>query len=516
VANPPSCLIHGPTGAGKRTVVRCLSEVVGIPFAEINVSDEPDFVRQRLFGSREEAESAPESAFAPGECGAENGAILFLSGFENLHGSLLQDIQQLLTARSYIDATGYRWKLAASTWVIASLRLIESVTPSVRLPLDHWLCATFDHVVKLDSCERIEGFRTICHSLAAQHGCALESEIDNECYQLMQHAPGRLHSVRRWIANAALSCEEGGVISREDLLREMSGDIKVMLRRLTFRGHVVEIEAYEKWAQQFGDRKHIAYHIVRCICDSYYISSAEYHRAVQHIVQRFGIPRRASVTFCKWQAEGRSAPRVAHVMKNQAYWRVEDDTDIKLSGDRDDLAMLNPSQEHFLIVVDDFVGSGGTLSRLFEGADAPIPRLLESLPLARVFIGIVAGFRDAFQKIIERLGDDRGRVILVPYKVFDEEDRCFSETSRIFPNAAERDELRDFCIAIARDHFPGLRGRHRLGYSGTAALVVFPDTVPNNSLPVLWYDSSSWHPLFPASGLPSVMDVEPTDNRSGA
>jgi hypothetical protein len=94
-----------------------------------------------------------------------------------------------------------------------------------------------------------------------------------------------------------------------------------------------------------------------------------------------------------------------------------------------------------------------------------------------------------------------------PYRVFDEEDRCFSNNSRIFPDPEEREGFQRFCIEVASKYFPGLKGENRIGFNGVASLVVFADTVPNNSLPILWYDSSKWKPLFPASGLPGSQDL---------
>jgi hypothetical protein len=126
--------------------------------------------------------------------------------------------------------------------------------------------------------------------------------------------------------------------------------------------------------------------------------------------------------------------------------------------------------------------------------------------MARVRLLVVAGFEEALKRVHSTIRSYRDRIELIPGHLFRDEDQCFSPTSRIFPEVAHRDLLRGFCMQVAEKHFPSLSRRMRLGFEDTAAIVVFFDTVPNNSLPVLWHDQGTWDPLFPASGLPGFTE----------
>lgn len=119
----------------------------------------------------------------------------------------------------------------------------------------------------------------------------------------------------------------------------------------------------------------------------------------------------------------------------------------------------------------------------------------------------VKGGTHPLKRVHATLGSYRDRIELIPGHMFRDEDQCFSPTSRIFPDVHHQDLLRDFCVQVAAEHFPSLPSHMRLGFEDTAAITVFFDTVPNNSLPVLWHDQGTWHPLFPASGLPGFTEA---------
>lgn len=62
-------------------------------------------------------------------------------------------------------------------------------------------------------------------------------------------------------------------------------------------------------------------------------------------------------------------------------------------------------------------------------------------------------------------------------------------------------ELRERAMRLADEIGSQLEKRHPLGYEDSQALVVFPDTVPNNTLPILYkqgrkYQGRDWIPLF--------------------
>jgi len=62
----------------------------------------------------------------------------------------------------------------------------------------------------------------------------------------------------------------------------------------------------------------------------------------------------------------------------------------------------------------------------------------------------------------------------------------------IFPEHIERQKAESICKKIGAT----LEKRHPLGFSDCQSRVVFPTTCPNNSLPILWKETSTWKPLF--------------------
>ena len=295
--------------------------------------------------------------------------------------------------------------------------------------------------------------------------------------------------------------QKDGRISAETLEGAIAEDINWILPRIQYRGRTVSNVAFQAWAKQFpADIRAIPVHIVREIAERYYIGTAQYFESLDDLIAQSGVERRDFVTFCKWQCLGRSASRVAHDLKNQGRWRPLEEIDLDANeADWPDLSAHGGCR--WAIVADDFVGSGRTISKLFR-SPSPIDRVLAKYPQIKIRILLVAGFETGLRKVQSLIGPYRDRVGLVVSRLLRDEDRCFVPGNRIFSDAAQSERVRRFCIEVARTHYPGLPADMRLGHSEIGALAVFFDTVPNNSLPILWHDEGTWLPLFPASGLP--------------
>ena len=139
--------------------------------------------------------------------------------------------------------------------------------------------------------------------------------------------------------------------------------------------------------------------------------------------------------------------------------------------------------------------------RLFKKPGSTIEKLLATYPGVPIRLLIVAGFEFGLRQVQSALIPYRDRVELIASCLFKEEDRCFVQGSRIFSDPVQCDLVRAFCLEVAEQHYPRLPKSMRLGVGEIGALAVFFDTVPNNSLPILWHDEGTWLPLFPASGL---------------
>lgn len=162
------------------------------------------------------------------------------------------------------------------------------------------------------------------------------------------------------------------------------------------------------------------------------------------------------------------------IEKSKIYTAVKQNTNIKA-----------------LLFVDDFIGTGDSISdNLISFIDSnPEIRELD----IKIYIGVITGFLNAKDKIeqtINKLGINASVYICSPLH---DENKCFNEKSTIFLNQNERMLAKDICY----EHGIKLVKDNAFGYGNCEATVIFPNTCPNNCLPILWSCNNGWFPIFP-------------------
>ncbi len=144
-----------------------------------------------------------------------------------------------------------------------------------------------------------------------------------------------------------------------------------------------------------------------------------------------------------------------------------------------------------LVFIDDFIGTGNSACEYFEELANECADILKERDL-KIFFLVVCGFREAQELVEEKLIELNLDVKIHICDPLDESAKVFSEKSTIFSNSNERGEAR----VVAYEHGIKLVKNNPLGFGDCQSAVIFPDTCPNNSLPILWSDSNNWIPLF--------------------
>lgn len=137
-----------------------------------------------------------------------------------------------------------------------------------------------------------------------------------------------------------------------------------------------------------------------------------------------------------------------------------------------------------IVIVDDFIGTGADITDRHTEFDDKVRHLGGS---SLVYLCAVA-FADGKLRVEREISIRvyAGEELTKRHKAFDEQ-------SAILTNSLERGMLRTSCAHRGAS----LEGtENALGFGGCQLVVVMPDNVPDNSLPVIWSDTNSWRPLF--------------------
>jgi hypothetical protein len=134
-----------------------------------------------------------------------------------------------------------------------------------------------------------------------------------------------------------------------------------------------------------------------------------------------------------------------------------------------------------IIIVDDMVGTGKSLAaNIKKFHDDHLVKLPEDGPLVLAFALLAT--KDGQQTLLRELSKlSYNQMNFRACEILDDSASIFSGERGVFATSDEKDRAK----ALATDIGATIYKRNPLGYGGQELCIVFPTTVPNNSLPLL-------------------------------
>jgi hypothetical protein len=403
----------------------------------------------------------------------------------------------VLGSRSYLDASGKSWKVSGEVWLVVGL----TPTASANVGADHWLTSRFDLRLALNGPQEAADFQTVVLNCAKKWSKSVDLAADlGDVILGMSPIPDNLHAVRRWIDTAvgAGGLDSPVKIDPAALNAAIIADLSWAIRKIEYRGKRLELRHVNKWLSQIPlPIQPLAVQLIRQLAERYFMTAEEYYRALSLLIEQAAIAPDRVVSFCKWQPLGKSAAHLSHELKNQGRWKVVDDIDFALP---ESAWPRLPHRNPVFVLTDDFVGTGRTLNSLTEPEGrAPVVRLAKRYPDSTFVVLLLVAYEEPAAATVTSLTKLLGnRITIVVYKTLTAADRCFTSTSAIVA-PARQETLKKLCFSSRAKYFPTLPTKFVYGYEQTGAFFGFFNSVPNNSLPILWHDQGTWFPLLPAS-----------------
>ncbi|MCP1927380.1 phosphoribosyltransferase-like protein [Bradyrhizobium elkanii] len=299
------------------------------------------------------------------------------------------------------------------------------------------------------------------------------------------------------LARVEIAETSGFPISEDDLL--------AVSQRLLYCGKQKDVAEVRAWLRQFDDdaRIEIAFLLLRRMAERGYVTEGERTLAMQRVEEVLKAPAEPPVV---WRyVRGRA--------DNLCVSYVDSDTKSGASTAREVAKLLRPgkcaaateiggwlrshlSQDSVLALIDDFAGSGGTvikgLKRLAEHkTDAEAFR--KFCETGHVHLILLFAFPEAIRAIKEQFP----KIKVTAIRVFDDEVRALEPDAKIFGDEGDLRFAQDILRQIGQQLVP----QHPIGHANLGGLVLFHNTVPNNTLPIFWcggtVNERLWHPLFP-------------------
>lgn len=270
----------------------------------------------------------------------------------------------------------------------------------------------------------------------------------------------------------------------------------------TYKGAQITTDSIRSWLEQFADESerrlmfsllekvklYNSFEIREKLTDLFSLVKIELNKADKSRILEQGKMKRNDILVSYLDANpAKSSSEYAKLfVEANSIYKDNSTAPDKIVQKVDELKSINA-----IVFIDDFIGSGKTIIENLGKFINQNGDFIKSKQIILI-IGVITGFQEAKQKIevfIDRQDLNCKIKLLVP---LNNSDKCFDESSLIFAKAIDREKAKNTCLTFGSK----LEPKHPLGYENCQSIVVFPNTCPNNSLPILWKETKDWTPLF--------------------
>ena len=283
-----------------------------------------------------------------------------------------------------------------------------------------------------------------------------------------------------------------------------NAEIVAVAKNLVYQGEAVSDIRIKAWLEQFGDARNqeLVYQLLRYVKEHGYYNDARLMPLFKKLhslviasqtedgqwAQQVKKRKPTNLFVSCVDREGKSGSAMIYVYRNANQLPPH------LTGGLDEAAAFLKAATGpcVLILVDDFIGSGGTF---VEGINHLESALGGSLHDHRHTVYAVAavGLRHGTEHVSSTTGV---RCFLGEELVSN--NRAFSPDSGIFSSDTDRRTAEALCRTIGE----ALEPKHPMGFADCQSLIVFEHRCPNNTLPFFCktgkkYQGADWVPLFP-------------------
>jgi len=264
-----------------------------------------------------------------------------------------------------------------------------------------------------------------------------------------------------------------------------------------YKGKKITEDKVRAWLNQFGENsiQRLMFNILQklkfysedCIREKMKIS----HGIVNRGLIRFYEGRQRSrrdIIVSYLDFPGKSGSRYAKLYadENEIYYANV------IERSKLDKVFKNKQGIQAIVFIDDFIGTGNSACEYFSSLADECGDVLRNDEL-RIFFIAISGFQDAQELVNNKLCElELDNVQVHICDPLDESAKVFSDKSNTFSDPLKREYVR----TLACEYGAKLERKNPLGYGDCQTAIVFSDTCPNNSLPILWSDSNHWIPLF--------------------
>ncbi len=332
-------------------------------------------------------------------------------------------------------------------------------------------------------------------------------EVDNDCYHLI------VKFFENWLINNGLYQiittfqEEQSIILRkkyEEQLRVKHDEINHLIQNWnSYKGKEITTDCVREWLSQFEsiENQRYAFKLLENI--KFYTNNEIRERTEELFIEVKKEIRKSNEQYLSVKASERKTSGIIvsyldnnpvksgaeyakiFVEKNNIY-KGYSTTPEKIS------KKISESENIDAIVfIDDFIGTGNSIIENLK----PILQQNEELLVEKgilIIIGVITGFLEAKHKVIEFIKKQKVNISIKIMVPLDNKDKCFDDYSLIYPQRIERDKA----LMVFRNIGTKLERKNPLGYGDCQATVIFPNTCPNNTLPILWKETKDWKPIF--------------------